>query len=184
MYLTINSYIWFNRFHYILNDNNKIFIMKKLFGLILIIILISCASCRWIKEKGIFGRKADTMAVWLARQDSLRIADSIKAVQEKIAIEKEKFEADRLAEEQKLEWARKYKYNIIVGSFITPEYARNLLTEYQALGYKDARLIPLENTRFEMVAVEAHDNLRTALTRLERFRDTVAFDSWIYVFRK
>ena len=76
------------------------------------------------------------------------------------------------------------KYNIIVGSFVTPEYARNLLTEYQALGYKDARLIPLENTQFEMVAVEAHDNLRTALTRLEQFKDTVAFDSWIYVFRK
>ena len=81
--------------------------MKKLFGLILIIILISFASCRWIKEKGLFGRKSDTMALWLARQDSLRIADSIKAVQEKIALEKEKFEADRLAEEQKLEWARK-----------------------------------------------------------------------------
>jgi len=159
-------------------------VMKQLIGLILIMILVSFASCRWIKEKGIFGRKADTMAIWLARQDSLRIADSIKAVQERIALENQKMEAERLAEEQKLEWARKYKYNIIVGSFITPEYARNLLAEYQALGYNDARLIPLEDTRFEMVAVEAHDNLRTALTRLERFRDTVAFDSWLYIFRK
>jgi len=124
------------------------------------------------------------MAVWKARQDSLRIADSLKAVQERINLENQRLEAERLAEQQKLEWARKYKYNIIIGSFVTPEYASRLLEKYKSLGFSEARLIPLDGTRFEMVAVEAHDRLGNAVKRLEQFRDTVAYDSWIYVFRK
>lgn len=150
----------------------------------ILLLMLPFTSCRWLKEKGIFGRKADTMAVWKARQDSLRIADSLRAVQERINLENQRLEAERLAEQQKLEWARKYKYNIIIGSFVTPEYASRLLEKYKSLGFSDARLIPLEGTRFEMVAVEAHDRLANAVKRLEQFRDTVAYDSWIYVFRK
>jgi len=163
--------------------NYKILAMKNLI-IFIILLMLPFTSCRWLKEKGIFGRKADTMAVWKARQDSLRVADSLKAVQERIDLENQRLEAERLAEQQKLEWARKYKYNIIVGSFVTPEYASRLLEKYKSQGYPDARLIPLEGTRFEMVAVEAHEKLGTAVKRLEQFRDTVAFDSWIYVFRK
>lgn len=158
--------------------------MKQSLIFLIIMTLVPLSSCRWLKEKRIFGRKADTMAIWQARQDSIRVADSLRAVQEKIALENQRLEQERLAAEQKLEWERKYKYNIIVGSFITPEYARRLLMEFQSKGYSDARLIPLENTSFEMVAVEAHDRISTAIKRVEQFRDTVAFDSWIYIFRK
>lgn len=158
--------------------------MKRLFVLVIISMLLPFASCKWLKEKRIFGKKADTMVVWNARQDSLRLADSIRAVQERTALESQRLDQERFAEEQRLEWERKYKYNIIVGSFITPEYARNYLAEIQSKGYTDARLIPLENTRFEMVAAEAHDRLGTAIRRLTQFKDTVAFDAWIYIFRK
>jgi len=159
--------------------------MKKLYIIILmLVILIPFTSCKWLKEKGIFGRKVDTMAVWQAKQDSIRIADSLKAVQERMALENQRLEQERLAEQQRLEWERKYKYNIIVGSFITPEYARNCLADYQAKGYTNARIIPLENTRFEMVSAEAHDNFRTAVNRLKQFQDTVAFDAWLYIYSK
>ena len=150
----------------------------------MLVILIPFTSCKWLKEKGIFGRKVDTMAVWQAKQDSIRIADSLKAVQERMALENQRLEQERLAEQQRLEWERKYKYNIIVGSFITPEYARNCLADYQAKGYTNARIIPLENTRFEMVSAEAHDNFRTAVNRLKQFQDTVAFDAWLYIYSK
>jgi hypothetical protein len=157
--------------------------MKHLL-IFLIILTIPLSSCRWLKEKGIFGRKADTLAIWKARQDSIRVADSIRAVQERIALENQRLEQERLAAQQKLEWERKFRYNIIVGSFITPEYARRMLSEFQAKGYTNARLIPLENTSFEMVSAEAHDKLGTAISRLKQFQDTVAFDSWLYIFRK
>jgi len=158
--------------------------MRKLIIFLILPALFTFSSCRWFKEKGIFGKKVDTMAVWQARQDSIRIADSLKAVQERIALENQRLEQERLAEQQKLEWERKYRYNIIVGSFITPEYARNCLSEYQAKGYTNARIIPLENTRFEMVSAEAHDNFRIAVNRLKQFQDTVAFDAWLYIFKK
>ncbi|MGQ9621609.1 MAG: hypothetical protein ACUVTX_11625, partial [Bacteroidales bacterium] len=152
--------------------------------ILIFLAIFTFPSCKWLKEKGIFGRKADTMAIWQARQDSIRVADSIRAAQERIALENQRLEQERLAEQQKLEWERKYKYNIIVGSFITPEYARNCLADFQSRGYTEARLIPLENTRFEMVAAEAHNKLGTAIKRLEQFQDTVAFDAWLYIFRR
>ena len=79
-----------------------------------------------------------------------------------------------------MEWESKYKYNIIVGSFITPEYARNLLADYTGKGY-NARILKLEGTQFEMVSAEAHNNFRTALNRLKLFQDTVISDAWMYI---
>ncbi len=158
--------------------------MKVVLTILAFSLFLSLTSCKWLKEKGIFGRKADTMAIWHARQDSIRVADSLKAVQEKIALENQRLEQEKLAEEQRLEWERKFRYNIIVGSFITPEYARNFLEEIRSQGFPDARLIPLEDTKFEMVAAEAHDKLGTAIERLRYFRNNVAFDAWIYIFRK
>ncbi|MBA7538523.1 hypothetical protein ES705_30799 [subsurface metagenome] len=54
--------------------------MKKLI-FILLAILFSFSSCKFVKEKGWFGLKnADTMETYLRKQDSIHIADSISKV--------------------------------------------------------------------------------------------------------
>ena len=59
-------------------------------------------SCKFFKDKGLFGKKAKTLAVLLAQQDSIRVADSIRKVQDQIlAIENAKLDSVRLAEEAK-----------------------------------------------------------------------------------
>jgi hypothetical protein len=35
-----------------------------------------------------------------------------------------------------------------------------------------------------MVSAEAHANFREAVKRLKQFQDTVAYDSWLYIFKK
>jgi hypothetical protein len=158
--------------------------MKQLavFGLIMIIVLFP--SCKWLKKMGFIGKKADTLVVWQARQDSIRVADSIKTVQNRLmAIENARLDSIRREEQAKAEWESRFRYNIILGSFITPEYARKFSADLSTQGYK-TRILNLEGTKFEMVSAEAHEKFSTALARLKQFQDTVSPDAWMYIYKK
>jgi hypothetical protein len=151
--------------------------MRHLSALTLIVLLAIMPSCRFFGGKGSAKKKAE--AALMARYDSTRVADSIKKVQDDlIAIENANLEAARKAEEEKAALAK--KYNIIVGSFITPEYASGYLEVFKKKGY-DASIIKVEGSRFELVSAEAHDNFRKAVERLKEFQDTIQIDSWMYI---
>lgn len=153
--------------------------MKLLSTIVLAVILAGLPSCKFLNTK-IFGKKARALAEMQARQDSIRVADSLRKIEEHLlALENARLDSIMLAEE-KQRLAAETKYNIIVGSFLTPEYARNLSEEYTKMGY-NVRLIKPENSRFEFVAAEGHKSLGAAIRRLEEFRDTVQVESWIYV---
>ncbi len=152
--------------------------MRPLAALFLIFLLAFMPSCKYFKGKKLFGKKDKALAVMLARQDSIRVADSIKRVQEQLlAIETARLDSIRIAEEARAALAS--KYNIVVGSFITPEYAKAWSDEYRSRGY-NPEIIKMENSRFELVTAESHESLRKAVSRLDRFQDTVQVDAWIY----
>lgn len=154
--------------------------MRLLTGLVLLLILAMTPSCKFFKGKKLFRKKADTMAVWQVKQDSIRVADSIKAVQEALlAKENARLDSLRVIEEKNA-WENKYKYNIIVGAFITPEYAIAHSDEYRQRGY-ETRIIKVEGSRFELVSAEAHDSFRKAVSRLQQFQDTVEINAWMYI---
>ena len=152
--------------------------MKHIALVILIALLASLPSCKFLKEKKLFGRKKAELAEQMELQRRMHVADSLKLVKERLqAIENARIDSIRLAEEERLSLAS--KYNIIVGAFITPEYARAWVEEYQNRGY-NPRIIKMEDSRFELVSVEAHESVGKAVSRLDRFRDTVQVDAWIY----
>ncbi len=146
------------------------------FVFVLIMVLVISPSCK--KRGGLFGRKkADTTGVWLARQDSIRVADSIRKAQEALlAIENARQDSIRLAEEAKLA----FKYHIIVGSFVTPEYARNFADEYRSKGY-NVRLLQMKGSRFELVSAEAFDQFRPAVNKLADYQANIMPDAWLYI---
>jgi len=156
--------------------------MRNLSAIFVIILLITLPSCKYFKGKKLFGRKADTMAVWQAKQESIRVADSIKKVQERLqAIENARLDSIRRAEEER-NALKMNKYNIIVGSFITPEYARDHAADYRNRGY-DTKIIKMEGSRFDLVSAEAHSSFSKAVTRLAQFQDTVEIDAWMYIIK-
>lgn len=123
------------------------------------------------------------MAVWQAKQENLRIADSINKVQERLqALESARLDSIRISDEQRLAWESTNKYNIIVGSFITPEYAKAYAEVYRNRGY-NTRILKMKGSRFELVSAEAHESIRKAISRLKEFKDTVEIDAWIYINR-
>jgi hypothetical protein len=153
--------------------------MKHLTALLLIIMLAVFPSCKFFKGKKLFGKKDIVMAEYMAKQDSIRVADSLRKVQEQLlAIETARLDSIRLFDEAQKALAS--KYNIIVGSFITPEYAKAWSEEYHNRGY-DAQIIRMEGTSFELVTAETHESFRKAVERLRQFQDTVQIDAWMYI---
>ena len=155
--------------------------MRPLSAVVLILILAVEPSCNYFKNKGLFGKKAKTLEALRAQQDSIRVADSIQKVQDQLlANENAKLDSVRLAEEATQVSQRTNKYNIIIGSFITPEYAKNLAEAFRKQGY-DTKILKMERSSFELVSAESHTSLNKAVTRLRQFQDTLQSDAWIYI---
>jgi hypothetical protein len=149
----------------------------------LLIILISLSSCKFFREKGWFGKKKNdaVMAEMQARQDSIRVADSLQALADRMRqIEQARLDSIMLVEQERAEWEARFRYHIIVGSFLTPEFAEDHRQLYRSMGY-DPVIIPDSEGRFNLVAAEVHESLTRALARLERFQDTVEFQAWLFV---
>jgi hypothetical protein len=143
---------------------------------VIIVLLVVSPSCK--KKGGLFGKKkADQTMLMLARQDSLRVVDSIRKAQEALmAIEVARQDSIRLAEEAKMA----LKYHIIVGSFYTPEYARSLAEEYKTKGY-NVRILKMKGSRFELVSAEAFDKFRPAFNKLQDYQQNIMPDAWLYL---
>lgn len=158
--------------------------MKQIAVLFLAVVLVLPVSCKKIKERGLFGKKARTLEMLIAQQDSIRVADSIKRAENRQrAIEEARLDSLIRAEQEKSAYdARMKKYNIVVGSFITPEYTQAWAEEYRKMGY-DPQIMSMPGSKFELVVAESHEAYSRAAGRLEQFRDTVEIDAWLYVKR-
>ncbi|HAM10467.1 MAG TPA: hypothetical protein DDY34_14905 [Bacteroidales bacterium] len=107
------------------------------------------------------------------------MVDSIRRAQEALlAIEMARQDSLRRAEEELLA----NKYNIIVGSFITPEYARSLAEEYKNKGY-NVRILPMPGGRFELVSAESFDQFRPAVAKLKDYQENIVVDAWLYIIK-
>ncbi|MCU0455190.1 MAG: SPOR domain-containing protein, partial [Bacteroidales bacterium] len=152
--------------------------MKYLSLILVLLVLATAPSCKFLREKKIIGRKKTEQAELLEKQRQARVADSLKKVRELTeARESARLDSIRIAEEQRL--ARASRYNIVVGAFITPEYARQWADEYRSRGY-NPEIIQMEGGRFELVVAEAYENAGEAVRRVNQFQDTVQIDAWIY----
>jgi hypothetical protein len=155
--------------------------MRHIFAAVIVILIILTPSCRFLKDKGIIGKKARKLEMLKAQQDSIRVADSIKKSHDRLlAIETARLDSIRRAEEEQQALLNADRYNIIVGSFITPEYARSYAEEIRNSGY-DVKILQMQGSRFELVSAEGHNNFNEAVVRLRQFQDTVNFESWLYI---
>ncbi|MGD0754156.1 MAG: SPOR domain-containing protein [Bacteroidales bacterium] len=155
--------------------------MRQLSIILFIGLLIILPSCKYFRSSGLFGKRARTLAVLKAQEDSIRVADSLQKITDRLkAIENAKLDSVRKADEIWLSMESRYKYNIIVGSFITPEYAKGMTENYRKNGY-DPKIIKIEGSKFELVSIEAFNSFTKAVSRLKRFQDTIQFEAWIYI---
>jgi len=148
--------------------------MRHLFVVLFLGLFFLLPSCKYFKK----GEKARTLAIMKAQADSIRLADSLDTVQNLLL--EQLADSARKAEEARLALEANHKYNIIVGSFLTPEYAQLYADGYRKDGY-DPKIIQMDGSKFQLVAAESFDSFRKAVDRLSQFQDTVQFEAWLYV---
>ena len=158
----------------------KSFIMRYLSStaFVIVLLLVLLPSCQ--QMSGMFNKKkkqAEYAAVLKAKQDSIRVADSLKQAQAALlALEQARQDSIRFAEEARTA----SKYHMIVGSFYTPEYARNWAEIFRQRNY-NVQVLKMRGSTFELVSAEAFSSLRSAYNRLQYYQENVMPDAWIYI---
>lgn len=157
--------------------------MRQISIVLITLLLVFFSSCKNIRERGLFGKKAKTLEMLRAQQDSIRVADSLKRVENRLrAIEEARLDSLIQAEQERAANEARNKYNIIVGSFLTPEFAQAWAEEYRKQGY-DTRIVRMDGSQFDLVVAESYDRFSKAMERLDAFQDTVDIDAWLYIFK-
>ncbi len=145
------------------------------------IVLLLLPSCNFIKKKGWFGTGRAAEAAMQIRMDSIRVADSLKmvrAAENKLA--REQAIQDSLMRIEEEFYANQFRYHIIVGSFITPEYAFDHSDFYSSMGYQTEIIEGING--FDLVSAMGLNDYSESLYQLENFKDTVEIESWLYIF--
>ena len=69
-------------------------------------------------------------------------------------------------------------YYMIVGCFTVPQNAEKYADKIRSMGY-EAQIIPGRDN-FQMVAARAYDNYRVSIGEIDKFRNEVNPDAWVY----
>jgi len=116
-----------------------------------------------------------------ARLDSIRVADSLMKEEDRIRqLREARIDSLRKVEEERARILSARKYNIVVGSFLTPAYAESYAAEYREMGY-NPEVVGAEGSPYTLVIAESHPRYPAAAQRIIQFHDTVSIDAWIYV---
>ena len=157
-----------------------------LISIILGTILLSLPSCWYFREKGLFGKKALREALIWARQDSIRVADSLNKIG--ITLEfanKIKQDSELMYDRDKIaasEVVPKSIYYLIIGSFINHENAKLAANHYRNQGY-ETNIISITNLngkRVELVSVKTFKDEDEADRYLKEFKSNIDSKAWIY----
>ena len=152
--------------------------------MILITGILSLPSCRYFERWGFFSNRSLKKALLWAKQDSTRVADSLKRIaifknSAKVIVQ-DSLEPDRY-KNNSVE-SIKNKYHIIVGSFTNAENARLREREYFSKGYKPDLISTTgrSGNKIELVSVRSFENFPAANEFLKAFKRDIDSTAWVY----
>jgi negative regulator of genetic competence, sporulation and motility len=154
--------------------------MRYLLLFSLLCIIMTHQSCKDL-NLNLFSasQKAKNLAL-KEKQDSLRIADSIRIVQEELLeLENTKLDSVRKENEKLKIRNSENRYRIVVGSFTSAQNALALAESYKSKGFA-AELINAHDDGTVYVSVESYDNKSRAMERLREIKLSIEPRAWLY----
>ena len=151
--------------------------MKIKLSLVLILIMpLALTNCKFFEKRTLFTKEVDTL---------LEIPDEPiedTAVVVEMPEEPQPVAPMEAPEKQVMKpQMNGDKYYMIVGCFLTPQYADAYSEKIGAMGY-NTQIISRPDG-FNMVAAQSYNNFRDAVNDLSSFRSNVQVNSWVYVKR-
>lgn len=152
--------------------------------IILTAILICLSSCGHFRLGGFFGNRSLKKAILWAKQDSTRVADSLKRIEVIInPSTRKKQDSDVNLVPRKVSTTNPVgSYSIIVGSFSSYENAQRRAREYFSKGYK-TNVIESSNAagaKIQLVSVRSFVDQAEAMKFFKEFQRDVDPKSWLY----
>lgn len=161
---------------------------RWLIAIVVIVLVLFFPVRKYLRQHGyfVFGSKNLEKAVLWAKQDSIRVADSLKRIRIDTAGQgaKKRDSIPRTVKKGKSVKAVDTAGNfyIIAGSFTNSDNAGLLAGKYLKLGY-ETTIISITNqngVKLKLVVVNAFENLHDADKFLEEFQDKYDHEAWIY----
>jgi hypothetical protein len=154
----------------------------------IILLLLFFPVRRFLRENGFFffGNKTPKEALLWAKQDSIRVADSLKRIKIKSNVLEDK-QQDSVVKFNKKEnpvfvGDTRDTYYIIVGSFTNHENAKLEAAKYLSPGYKTSIISTTNRNgiKAELVSVNIFNNYNEAVRYLKEFKSKFDPEAWIY----
>lgn len=146
---------------------------------------MSLTSCRFLEQQGFFRKKSLKEALLWAKQDSARVADSLKksGFVIKTGVETLPDSGQQIPIKIFPEKNQLKKYHIIVGSFSSIENAKLRSGEYLSNGYKADLLTTISSSgsKIVLVSVKSFDSSSDANKYLKEFQLIHDSTAWIYL---
>jgi cell division protein FtsN len=128
-------------------------------------------------------KAADTLAVWEAKQDSIKQVEMLKAKKfEEARRAKEKAIQDSLMRVREME--ARNKFHVIIGSFKVPTNADEYQKQVATFGFQDPKIVESPNG-FKMVSIGAFETYSKATNEIVRVNRTKEepIELWVYEVR-
>ncbi len=152
--------------------------MKNILLVFLAFIMLSATSCNFMQSINPFGKKKREAMALQEQREAYRIADSIRVVREQEA-EAERLRQAELAREAEEQAVVMAGHHVIVGSFLTPEYADAWLEHIRGIGY-DATIVDMDGGRWKLVSAASFPQQRQAYNALPSITERVDGEAWVW----
>jgi hypothetical protein len=152
--------------------------MKKI--LLYIVILLLVEGCKYFEEKRLFSKKVDTLINYAEGIDDSAdtvIQDTVTGLDTDIMESQITSESSEDIYNPEY-YHSDYKYHVIVGSFLIPEYAERYAEKLEAMGYKPE--IILRDDGYHMVSAHASNELTACNAGLSSIKAEITQGAWIY----
>jgi hypothetical protein len=165
------------------------YLKRCLLVIFIILLLLFFPTRRILRENGffVFGDRTLKEALMWAREDSIRVADSLKKIKIESTVLEEVQQAYLVKSDKEehpvSEGDIRDTYNIIVGSFSNPENSRLAAGKFRSLGYK-TNIISKTNQngiKTELVSVNTFISFDEAVRYLSEFKSKFNPSAWIYL---
>ena len=148
--------------------------------IIILAITFALAGCDFVKKINPFAKEADTMEIYLQRQDSIRHAELLRQQkEEETRLQQELAEKMRKEQEEAERLKALERYHLIVGAFKTPAYAEAFHRKMLSEGH-DSRIIMSANN-FNLVTIRSYSDYRAAVADWKTIRAQGEHLVWLYI---
>lgn len=153
--------------------------MRYIKSFLVLFTVVAMGSCQFIEKQRLVSNDVDTLlgdgSEYVRAED---YEEDIARIRSEVDI---KIDSIKLLMDENRTFSNN-RFHMIVGSFRVPSNAQNYLQKMESMGY-NASIITNPSNGLQMVAAKSYNNLRTAVTEIDRFRQELEVPAWIYITR-